>query len=160
MASAQRVSGGDLSCRLPDGQRDELDMLAGIVNDMLGEVERLMREVKGTCDSIAHDLRSPLSRVRLTLSRALEKSNIDMQSKVQESIAEIDTVLLRFSALMRISEIESRAAQATAEIDLNALVQQVYEVIEPVLDEKNIEARLQPPWYSPTGHCCSKASTT
>jgi signal transduction histidine kinase len=143
MASAQRVSGGDLSCRLPDGQRDELDMLAGIVNDMLGEVERLMREVKGTCDSIAHDLRSPLSRVRLTLSRALEKSNIDMQSKVQESIAEIDTVLLRFSALMRISEIESRAAQATAEIDLNALVQQVYEVIEPVLDEKNIEARLQ-----------------
>ncbi|MFP3813526.1 HAMP domain-containing protein, partial [Bacillus sp. SIMBA_005] len=65
----QRSAQGDLGQRLPIGGRDEIDMLAHLVNHMLAEVERLMNEVKGACDGIAHDLRTPLARVRTLLIR-------------------------------------------------------------------------------------------
>src|SRR5262249_60674947 len=69
-AAVQPIMRGDLGQRLPvSSRRDELDLLAGIVNTMLDEIERLMGEVKGVCDSIAHDLRTPLTRVRTQLHR-------------------------------------------------------------------------------------------
>lgn len=64
-ASADAIVAGDLTRRLPlSNRRDELDMLAAIVNAMLERIERLMHEVKGVCDNIAHDLRTPLTRLR------------------------------------------------------------------------------------------------
>src|SRR3546814_5301387 len=61
---------GDLGQRLPlSGRRDELDLLASIVNSMLAELEHSMSEVKGVCDNIAHDLRTPLTRLRAQLYR-------------------------------------------------------------------------------------------
>jgi methyl-accepting chemotaxis protein len=67
-ASAEAIVAGDLTHRLPlSNRRDELDMLAAIVNAMLERIERLMHEVKGVCDNIAHDLRTPLTRLRAQL---------------------------------------------------------------------------------------------
>src|SRR5476649_1519785 len=67
-----RIAEGDLNRRLPIGGRDELDMLAHLVNHMLEEVERLMTEVKTACDGIAHDLRTPLTHVCGLLARIEE----------------------------------------------------------------------------------------
>src|SRR6202041_1310986 len=64
------IAGGDLTHRLPASRRhDELDMFAATVNYTMGEVERLMREVKAATDTIAHDLRTPLTRARAQLHR-------------------------------------------------------------------------------------------
>ena len=66
---------GDLTYRLPlSNRRDELDMLAAIVNAMLDRIERLMHEVKGVCDNIAHDLRTPLTRLRAQLYRIQQQA--------------------------------------------------------------------------------------
>ncbi len=70
----QRIARGDLAQRLPVGGRDEIDMLSHLVNHMLAEVERLMHEVKGVCDGIAHDLRTPLAHVHTLLAHAAERA--------------------------------------------------------------------------------------
>ena len=74
-ASAEAIVAGDLTRRLPlSNRRDELDMLAAIVNAMLERIERLMNEVKGVCDNIAHDLRTPLTRLRAQLYRMQQQA--------------------------------------------------------------------------------------
>ena len=71
---AQRITQGDLSQRLPVGpRRDEIDQLASTVNWMLDEIERLLAEVKGVTQNLAHDLRTPLTRLRLQLDRAQQR---------------------------------------------------------------------------------------
>ncbi|HLX01275.1 MAG TPA: methyl-accepting chemotaxis protein, partial [Trinickia sp.] len=69
----QRIAQGDLGQRLPVGGRDELDMLAHIVNRMLDRIEHLLGEVKGVSDAIAHDLRTPLTRLRAQLYRVQQQ---------------------------------------------------------------------------------------
>jgi signal transduction histidine kinase len=74
-ASAEAIVAGDLTHRLPlSNRRDELDMLAAIVNAMLDRIEKLMNEVKGVCDNIAHDLRTPLTRLRAQLYRIQQQA--------------------------------------------------------------------------------------
>ncbi len=72
------IAAGDLRRRMPSsGQGDELDMFAGTVNYMMGEVERLMAEVKTASDTIAHDLRTPLTRARAQLHRLAQSPKVD-----------------------------------------------------------------------------------
>ena len=72
----QRIVSGDLSERLPThGRTDDLDRLAIVINGMLGEIERLMQEVKGVCDNIAHDLRTPLTRLLAGLERTRRRAD-------------------------------------------------------------------------------------
>jgi signal transduction histidine kinase len=93
---------------------------------MLDEVERLMGEVKTTCDAIAHDLRTPLSHIRVLLSRIAAdrviEENIHVDSMVEEACLEADRLLEQFSAMLRISEIgalQRRGGFST--VDLNEL---------------------------------------
>jgi signal transduction histidine kinase len=130
---------GDLSKRLPvTGRGDELDVLAGIVNAMLGEIERLMCEVKGVCDNIAHDLRTPLTRLRARLYRAQQQLQGQPEAELLEaSIVDIDAVLGRFRALLRVSELEdSRRNACFAEVDLGQVLQQVHEFYAPVAEDR------------------------
>src|SRR5579859_5760174 len=99
------IASGNLKRRMPSSARgDELDMFAGTVNYMLSEVERLMSEVKASSETIAHDLRTPLTRARAQLAR-LEKSRQVDPADIARVIAELDEVLERFIAILRISEI-------------------------------------------------------
>jgi signal transduction histidine kinase len=138
-----RIASGDLAMRLPVAGRDELDMLAHLVNRMLDEVERLMGEVKGACDGIAHDLRTPLTRLRLRLSHAADT----MERRGEPGIAgvlvgareEADAVLERFSALLRISEIgaiDRRSGFST--VALPDLVHDLCDLYAPLAEEKAI----------------------
>ncbi|WP_430387342.1 sensor histidine kinase [Dyella sp. 20L07] len=130
---------GDLSKRLPVSRRgDELDQLAGIVNTMLGEIERLMNEVKGVCDNIAHDLRTPLTRLRARLYRTQQQLEGAPESALVEScIVDIDEVLTRFRALLRVSELEDRhRAACFDEVDVGQVLRQVHEFYTPVAEDR------------------------
>ena len=138
----QRISQGDLSQRLPIGGRDELDMLANLVNHMLAEVERLMNEVKGACDGIAHDLRTPLAHVRTLLVRTAEQAGASddevLVSLVARARAETDALLERFRAMLRISEIASLNRRGGfAEVRLDELVREVGELYEPLAEDRS-----------------------
>mgnify|MGYP004703839339 CR=1 FL=1 len=137
---------GELGQRLPVSSRgDELDQLADIVNVTLAEVERLMGEVKGVCDSIAHDLRTPLTRLRALLYRLeqgeREPERIEM---VEDCVAETDALLARFRALLRISELEDRHRRAGfVTVDLSELLSRVHDLYAPLAEDKSLDMSLE-----------------
>lgn len=139
----QRIALGDLGQRLPIGGRDEIDMLAHLVNHMLEEVERLMNEVKGACDGIAHDLRTPLAHVRTLLTHAAERAGrVDdaaLSSMVERARTETDALLDRFRAMLRISEIGTLQRRGGfAGVDLQTLVDEVGELYEPLAESRSL----------------------
>ncbi|WP_323119634.1 sensor histidine kinase [Burkholderia alba] len=140
----QRIAQGDLGQRLPIGGRDEIDMLSHLVNHMLAEVERLMNEVKGVCDGIAHDLRTPLAHVHTLLAHAAERAatldDVALTSLVDRARAETDALLGRFRAMLRISEIGTLQRRGGfAEVELQALVNDVGQLFEPLADSRAIQ---------------------
>ncbi|WP_414445669.1 sensor histidine kinase [Burkholderia sp. 22PA0106] len=139
----QHIARGDLAQRLPVGGRDEIDMLSHLVNHMLAEVERLMHEVKGVCDGIAHDLRTPLAHVHTLLAHAAERAgtydDAALASLVSRARNETDALLGRFRAMLRIAEIGSLQRRGGfGEVDLQALVVDVGELFEPLAESREI----------------------
>jgi len=136
------VMRGDLGARLPVSERrDELDMLAAIVNRMLDQIERLLGEVKGVSDSIAHDLRTPLTRLRTQLHRVQQLGDAgDPRSElVERCIIEADALLDRFRALLRISELEDIGRRAGfGSVDLGDTLRRVHELYAPLAEERKI----------------------
>jgi signal transduction histidine kinase len=141
-SAAQPIMRGDLHQRLPvSARRDELDMLAGIVNSMLEEIERLMSEVKGVCDSIAHDLRTPLTRLRSQLHRMHREAGDDSAhgAMIGQAILDVDSLLDRFRALLRISELEDMHRRAGfTEVNLVKTIDHVREIYTPLAEDKHI----------------------
>ncbi|MDR6937979.1 signal transduction histidine kinase [Luteibacter sp. 3190] len=130
---------GDLSVRLPVSRSgDEVDLLAATVNTTLTEIERLLGEVKGVTDNIAHDLRTPLTRMRTRLYRLQQQFEGRPEGEQLEAcVAEIDTVLGRFRALLRVSELEDRQRSACfASMDLGAVLQNVHEFYAPLAEDR------------------------
>lgn len=144
--ATEPIQRGDLTKRLPVSRRgDELDVLAGIVNTMLGEIERLMGEVKGVCDNIAHDLRTPLTRLRARLYRAQQQLDGRPQAALVEAcVADIDAVLTRFRALLRVSELEdSHRSGCFSEVDLACVLQQVHAFYAPLAEDCGLRFALE-----------------
>ena len=148
-ASAEAIVAGDLTRRLPlSSRRDELDMLAAIVNAMLERIERLMNEVKGVCDNIAHDLRTPLTRLRAQLYRMQQEAGEGSREATQlESVlAEADTLMARFRGLLRISELEDRQRRSGfVQLDPLPLLQELHEFYLPLAEEGELGFQLQVP---------------
>jgi len=138
----ERIVGGDLAERLPTHNRSgDLDRLAHLVNGMLDDIERLMREVKGVTEDIAHDLRTPLTRLLAGLERARRRaaSISDYDQAVAEAIAETQGVLGTFSGLLRIAEVEHGARRAGfTRIDLGKIAEDVTEFHEPVAEDSGV----------------------
>jgi signal transduction histidine kinase len=138
----QPVMRGELHTRLPvSGRRDEFDLVASIVNRMLDQIERLLGEVKGVSDSIAHDLRTPLTRLRAQLHRAQQMTdeNDPRGDLIERCIVDVDALLDRFRALLRISELEDmRRRAAFADVDLNETLERVHELYAPLAEEKSL----------------------
>lgn len=155
-ASAELIVAGDLTRRLPlSTRRDELDMLAAIVNVMLDRIERLMHEVKGVCDNIAHDLRTPLTRLRAQLYRIRQQSADDapQAEALQQAIGETDTLMARFRGLLRISELEDRQRRAGfVDLDPRALLTELHDFYLPLAEDGDIHFQLDQPSQLPALH--------
>jgi len=133
------ISDGNLSVRLPVSRSgDEVDLLAGTVNATLGEIERLLGEVKGVTDNIAHDLRTPLTRMRTRLYRLQQQFEGKPEGEQLEAcVAEIDTVLGRFRALLRVSELEDhRRSACFAPMDIGDVLRHVHEFYAPLAEDR------------------------
>ncbi len=143
----QPVLRGELGTRLPEsGRRDEFDLLANIVNRMLDQIERLLGEVKGVSDSIAHDLRTPLTRLRAQLHRVRQQTPDDdpRSDLIERCIGDVEALLDRFRALLRISELEDvRRRAAFGAVDLRETLERVHELYAPLAEEKRIRFSLE-----------------
>ncbi len=148
-AAARRIAAGDYAQRLPLGGRNrELDMLANIINTMLDETERLMGEVKSASDNIAHDLRTPLTRLRASIYRTQQsiESVSPLYPALDHALAQTDLLLARFRAISRISEIESKRRRAGfSHADLAAVLKQIRDLYEPLALQGRVRLVLDAP---------------
>jgi signal transduction histidine kinase len=142
----ERIVAGDLRQRLPtNGHEDPFHKLAVIVNGMLDKIEALIHEIAGVGDDIAHDLRTPLTRVRAGLERgrANARTLAEMQAVVDKAIDGLDQSLAIITALLRIAEIEhSRRHAGFSEVELADLVREVGEMYEPIAEDKHVALRV------------------
>ena len=138
--TSERVITGNLSDRVPvHGTSDEFDQLAANLNRMLDQIERLMTAMREVTDDVAHDLKTPLSRLRARLERALvEPPGVSSQRKaIRAAIDEADRLLATFNALLSIAELESGArTDLTEALDLSEVVRSAAELYEPVAEER------------------------
>jgi len=140
--TSARIIRGDLTQRVPlTGSGDEFDQLAGNLNAMLDRIERLMLGMRQVTDNIAHDLRTPLSRLRARLEvTLLERPDATRYADaLRETIADADHLLGTFNALLSIAEAEAGSRRETmAVVDLAEIARSVAELYEPVADDKGL----------------------
>jgi signal transduction histidine kinase len=130
--TAREVMAGDLDRRVPSrGGNDEFDRLADNLNAMLDQIQYLMESVRQVSDNIAHDLRTPLTRLRWRLER-LAAGDDPEGDLLEHAIRDADGLLDTFHALLRIAEVESGSRQRFTDVDLATLVDDVGELYEPV----------------------------
>ena len=151
--TAQTIMAGDLSGRLPvAGTGDELDRLADNVNAMLERIEALMRGLKEVSDNIAHDLKTPLTRLRNRCEQALRSATgeASYRAALESTIAESDDLIRTFDALLMIARAESgQARDNMTEFDASEIARDVGELYEPVADEKGIVLKIDAPAAAP-----------
>ncbi len=140
--TAQSISAGTLEKRVPVKARgDEIDQLATTFNQMLDRIQTLVTEIKEMSDSIAHDLKSPITRIRgiaevtLTTGKTLN----EYESMAASTIEECDRLLDMINTMLMISKAESGAGTLSRErIDLEALVREACELFEPAAEEQGV----------------------
>ncbi len=144
--TTRTIMAGDLSGRLPVvGSEDELDRLAVNLNAMLERIEALMKGFREVSDNIAHDLKTPLTRLRNRAEEALRtaKDEPDYRNALQATIEESDDLIRTFNALLLIARAESGGANIhMAEIDAVEIAQGVAELYDPLADEKGLTLRV------------------
>src|SRR5690606_31828770 len=137
----------DLSQRLEvRGKGDEFDQLGRTVNDMLGRLEQQAILLRTTYGSIAHDLRTPLYRLRVRMEEALRKADLPPESQdiARPALAELDRVQRSLATLLEIARAESGGPMADGErVDLAQLVREMHERYQPAMQEKGLELKLE-----------------
>lgn len=147
--TSRSIMAGDLSGRLAVvGSGDEFDRLAEAVNAMLDRINELMAGLKEVSDNIAHDLKTPLTRLRNRAEAALRdaRSDEDWQVSMEQIIAESDGMIRIFNALLLIARAESGGARGQlAEVDVADVVREVAELYEPLAEERGAELKIDAP---------------
>src|SRR6266404_5764623 len=138
----QRIVAGDLRERLPHRNTDDpFSKLAMIVNGMLDEMETLIQSLAGVGNDIAHDLRTPLTRARLTLERGRSSARTlqQLQAVADKTIEALDQSLSIVNAILRLAEIEkSQRSAGFGKVALADLIREVADMYEPIAEDKGI----------------------
>jgi signal transduction histidine kinase len=144
------IVAGNLSQRLPvKGAHDELDVLAANINHMLDRIGQLMANLQQVTSDIAHDLRTPLGRLRRRLETARDKdlSLEEHRGALDDAIKETDAILETFAALLGIAQIESRARRERfSDVDLSEVAGSIIDAYETVAEDhgQNLEGHIEP----------------
>ncbi len=143
--AAERIRTGDLSHRIGStGSNDEFDRLSDTLNAMLEEIRRLMNGMRTVTDNIAHDLRSPLTRMRGRLEMLLREpaDSEGQRVAIERTIGDADQLLATFTALLSIADAQSGSARATmVPLDLDALAADIVDLYGPAAEERGIGMR-------------------
>ena len=145
---ASRIAAGDFSQRLDeDTGAEEFGMLAAAINAMLERIEELVEQLRLVTDSLAHDLRSPLTRMRANMERATDGSTADRQQQALEAISlDIDRMLRLISATLEISSAEAGAGrQHFEEFDLAQILRDICEIYNPIAEERGMSIGVSAP---------------
>ncbi len=141
-ATAGAIMRGDLRQRVPTaGSGDEFDALAGTINDMLAQIERLIDGVRNVSNAIAHDLRTPLAETRGRLEDLLRHRPAPDAAfaEVEEAVADIDRLIGTFNALLRLAEIDSGVRRAGfVRVDLGDVVRSVGDLYAPAAEARGV----------------------
>jgi signal transduction histidine kinase len=140
--TTRQIIAGNLNQRVPvRGSRDEHDELARNLNAMLDQIEKLLDGIRHVGDSIAHDLRGPLTRLRNQLD-SLAAEPVPSREGLEECVAQADRLLETFNALLRIARVESGAYRSEFEqVDLAQIVRDVCELYQAAAEEHRMELR-------------------
>jgi signal transduction histidine kinase len=145
--TTQRIMAGDLSGRLPVGRSgDELDRLAGNLNAMLERIEALMMGLKEVSDNIAHDLKTPLTRLRNRAEEALAKSatEAEYRAALERTIEESDGLIRTFNALLMIARAESGQARGNMDnFDAAEVANGIHELYEPLAEDDGMSLQVK-----------------
>lgn len=139
--ATRAIMAGKLSRRvLLNGSGDELDHLSGSLNAMLDRIEALVSGLEQVSNDIAHDLRTPLTRLRhrLELAQGRHNSEAAMQEQLDAATKDVDTILETFTSLLRIAQLEAHAGEnGFSQIALQSLVEALFDAYAPVAEQKN-----------------------
>jgi signal transduction histidine kinase len=140
--TTRRIMAGDLSQRISlKGSRDEFDVLAGNLNAMLDQIERLLSGMREVTDNIAHDLRTPLSRMRSRIEVALlaDPDRAEARTLLEQTLCDADTMIQSFNALLSIARAEAGSERAAFEpVDLSEVCRDLADLYAPLAEEKGL----------------------
>ena len=138
-AASHSIMGGNMSGRMPvSGSGDELDRLALALNEMLEQIERLMAGMREVSSNVAHDLKTPLTRIKARVESALRsKTGDEYREALEKTVEESDRLLQTFNALLSIARAESGQSRSGLEpVDARAILAGVAELYEPMAEER------------------------
>ncbi|MBL8223686.1 MAG: HAMP domain-containing histidine kinase [Chromatiales bacterium] len=143
--TSREIMAGGLQRRMPvRGVNDEFDQLAGSLNAMLDRIDQLIEGVRAVADNIAHDLRTPLTRLRGRLETLAGRRDLDdaVRAELGDCLGESDQLLATFRALLRIARLESGTHEGEwQQVDLPALLHDAWELYAAVAEERDIRVR-------------------
>ena len=139
--TCRNIMSGDLSQRVAvSRQNDELGQLSLSINAMLDQIERLMNGMRQVSDNVAHDLRTPLTRLRSRLESAARHMDDPAEREtIEGAIADADSLLATFAALLRIARAEAGMQRNFVDINLNGLAEEVVDLYGPLAEDKGLE---------------------
>jgi len=141
-SAADAIFDGDMSYRVPvSGSKGAFDRQGIAFNRMLDRINELMEGIRGVSDDIAHDLRTPLARLRGRLAALSQKAGDgELVVEIDEAIAQCDEILALFAAILRIAEVEGGSRRAAFErFDLSAVAQDIVATMAPIAEESGHE---------------------
>ena len=147
-AQLQPVMQGDLHRRLPVGAQDEFGQMAGHINALLARIEQLVTAMRQVSDNLAHDLRSPLTRLKMRLEKMAGQDTASLpqggHDEVEKALADIDGLLRSFAALLTLSRLDSGVGRLQRQpVDLKALVQDMHDLFEAVFVEAGMVLQVE-----------------
>ena len=140
-AACQTIMDGDLDHRIPVSgmgsaqSPDDHEQMAMNINAMLDKIQELMGQIRQVSDNIAHDLKSPLARLRTRLELLEQQSSSE---EMQDAIAEADRLLIMFKGLLGLSRLEAGTLQQKKTVDMQNLMMDVCELYEPLMEDRQI----------------------
>lgn len=141
---SQSIVAGNLDLRVPPSrQKDDIADLGRNLNNMLDKIDDLMQNARQVSNNIAHDLRTPLTRLRANIETISRKSEGEIQQEAEQALIETDNLLNTFTSLLRIAHVESGTAEIIKqEVNLSDLVTEIMDFYDVLAEEKSQQVKL------------------